>query len=96
MHACVRQLHTGDSFKLVLQNGTRKTLPGGPALLPRLCHLCLVKPNKCELPAHPDTPQVHKSVHLKNGSGYCVPDTGLNVSPSFCHVVQAGGVDGEL
>lgn len=25
-----------------------------------------------------------------------MPDTGLNVSPLFCHVVQAGGVDGEL
>lgn len=65
MHACVCQLHTGDSFKLLLQKGTRKTLPGGPALPPPLlCQLCLVKPNKCKAtrsPRHTISPQISSS-----------------------------------
>lgn len=64
MHVCVRQLHLGYSFKLVLQNGARKTLPGGPALLPWLCQLCLMKPNKCRAtrsPRHTTSPQISSS-----------------------------------
>lgn len=64
MHACVHQLHIGYSFKLVLQNGARKTLPGGPALLPWLCQLCLMKPNKCRAtrsPRHTTSPQISSS-----------------------------------
>lgn len=64
MHTCVRQLHIGYSFKLVLQNGARKTLPGGPALLPWLCQLCLMKPNKCRAtrsPRHTTSPQISSS-----------------------------------
>lgn len=64
MHAYVRELHTGDSFKLVLQNGQRKTLLGGPTLLLQLCQLCLLKPNKCRAarsPRYTTSPQISSS-----------------------------------